>query len=72
MSKEVMMLIRYRCKGMGLNCPFVVTGDTLEEVVKQALEHVKENHADDFNEICSPEEIKRMERALAQSTRRIA
>lgn len=67
-----MMLIRYRCKGMGLNCPFVVTGETLEEVVKLALEHVRENHVDDFNDIHSPAEIKRMEQALAQSTRRIA
>jgi len=57
---------------MGLNCPFVVTGETLEEVVKLALEHVRENHVDDFNDIHSPAEIKRMEQALAQSTRRIA
>lgn len=66
------MLIRYRCTGMGLNCPFVVTGESLDEVVHKALEHVREMHADVFNIIHSPSEIERMERALAQSTRVIA
>jgi len=46
-----------------------VKGDTLEEVIKMAMEHVRENHADDFNNIDSPAEIERMEQALAHSTR---
>jgi len=54
---------------MGLKCSFVVKGDTLEEVIKMAMEHVRENHADDFNNIDSPAEIERMEQALAHSTR---
>ena len=65
---EVTMLIRYSCKSMGLNCPFIVTGETLEEVTKKALEHVQETHANDFNSIHSPAEIERMEQALARST----
>jgi len=63
------MLIRYTCKGMGLNCLFAVDGETVEEVTKQALAHVIELHAKDFNIIESPEEILRMEKALARSTR---
>lgn len=54
---------------MGLNCLFAVDGETVEEVTKQALAHVIELHTKDFNIIKSPEEILRMEKALARSTR---
>ncbi len=54
---------------MGLNCPFMVTGITVEEVTQKALEHVLEQHTKEFNSIKSPEEIKRMEEALTRSTR---
>lgn len=63
------MLIRYKCKDMGLNCTFVVVGETMEEVTKKALEHVREMHAENFNNIQSPEEIEKMELALTRSTR---
>lgn len=66
---EVTMLIRYTCKDMGLSCPFVVKGVTLEEVTQKALEHVLEKHADDFNLIDSPAQIDEMQKALARSTR---
>jgi predicted small metal-binding protein len=54
---------------MGLNCSFVVKGETLEEVAKRALEHVLEKHRVEFNNIHSPEEIEQMEQALKRSTR---
>jgi predicted small metal-binding protein len=69
---EETMLIRYSCKDMGLSCNFFVKGETIEEVTRQALEHVRENHASDFNTIRSPAEIEQMERALARSTRVVA
>ena len=69
---EEKMLIRYSCKDMGLNCPFIVKGDTLDEVTTQALEHVREAHAEDFNLIQSPTQIEDMQKALARSTRVVA
>ncbi len=63
------MLFRYRCMDMGLNCSFVVKGETVEEVTRKALEHVREKHAAEFNAIQSPEQVEAMRRALAQSTR---
>jgi predicted small metal-binding protein len=57
---------------MGLNCPFVVKGETLEEVTKKALEHVRETHTADFNLIQSPTQIEEMQKALARSTRVVA
>ncbi len=63
------MLIRYTCKDMGLNCPFVVKAATIEEVVQKALEHVREQHVADFNAFGSAAEIDQMKKALARSTR---
>ena len=63
------MLIRYQCKDMGLSCPFVVKGETLEEVTQKALEHVREKHSQDFNLIDSPAQIEKMRKALERSTR---
>lgn len=63
------MLFRFSCKDMGLKCPFVVKGASLEEVTRQALEHVRENHSADFNVINSPDQIESMRQALERSTR---
>jgi hypothetical protein len=57
---------------MGLNCQFVVKGQTVEEVTKKALEHVREQHVADFNLVQSPAQIETMEKALARSTRVVA
>jgi predicted small metal-binding protein len=63
------LLIRYACKDMGLNCPFVIKGETIEDVTRQALAHVREQHTNEFNAIQTPAEIERMEQSLARSTR---
>jgi len=57
---------------MGLKCPYIVKGETLEEVTKKALEHVRENHTEDFNVFQTPAQIEQMELALARSTRVVA
>jgi predicted small metal-binding protein len=57
---------------MGLNCSFVVKGETLDEVTAKALQHVREVHAKDFNNIQSPLEIEQMEHSLMRSTRVVA
>jgi predicted small metal-binding protein len=66
------MLIRYSCKDMGLSCLFVVKGETMDEVIQKALEHVKEKHSEDFNFMHSPAQIEAMQKALARSTRVVA
>jgi predicted small metal-binding protein len=66
------MMIQYTCKDMGLKCTFMVKDETLEGVTRKALEHVRENHTNEFNNIKTPVEIALMERALARSTRVVA
>jgi predicted small metal-binding protein len=67
-----MMLYRYSCKDMGLNCSFVVKSETLEEATQKALQHVREMHTADFNNIQSAAQIRDMEKALARSVRVVA
>ena len=66
------MLYKYTCRGMGLNCPFMETAETLEEVTKKALEHVLESHGKDFNSLKTSEEIQRMSKSLERSVRVVA
>jgi predicted small metal-binding protein len=66
---EMIMLYQYTCKNMGINCMFVAKSETVEEVVKLAMAHVLKQHRENFNNIESDEETKRMEEALMHSTR---
>jgi len=70
--KEETMLYRYSCKDMGLVCPFVVKGETLEEVTQKAFEHVRDAHSKDFNALNSAAEIDQMKKSLARSARVVA
>jgi predicted small metal-binding protein len=54
---------------MGLSCPFVVKGETLEEVTQKALEHVREKHVEDFNIVNTSAQIEDMRKALTRSVR---
>lgn len=66
------MVILFTCKGMGLNCAFSVKGETAEAVTQQALDHVREQHASEFNLIETPEQIERMKQALEHSLREVS
>ena len=37
---------KFACKNLGLDCDFVATADTKEEVMKKAMEHGNTVHAD--------------------------
>lgn len=63
------MLIRYSCKDMGLNCLFMIKGESQEEVTQKALVHIKENHSNEFNNLLSPEQEAVMRKALERSMR---
>jgi predicted small metal-binding protein len=63
------MLFRYACRDMGLSCPFIVKGETIEEVTQKALDHVREKHVNDFNIIHSQAQIEEMQKALSRSIR---
>ncbi len=39
-------MMKFTCKDLGLNCNFVATGATKEEVIRKAMEHGGKVHAD--------------------------
>jgi predicted small metal-binding protein len=39
------------CKELGLDCDFVIEGETGENVIESLMRHVKEDHTDDWFEI---------------------
>jgi predicted small metal-binding protein len=72
MPDEGKMLLRYSCKDMGLDCTFMLKGETKEEVAQKALEHIQAKHSDEFNKIDTPAQVEAMLKALARSTRVVA
>jgi predicted small metal-binding protein len=37
---------QFACKDLGMNCDFVASGSTVDEVKKKAVEHAQVKHAD--------------------------
>jgi predicted small metal-binding protein len=50
----------------------MVKAETLDEAVQKALEHVREKHAADFNQITSPAQIDTMRKSLERSIQVVA
>jgi predicted small metal-binding protein len=71
-KKEASMQFQYSCKDMGLNCYFRIKGDTVESVTMKALEHIREKHTQDFNNLVSSSELEAMKKSLARSIRIVA
>jgi len=55
MTKEI------RCRDVGVDCDWVATGETEEEIMKKAAEHAKKDHG--MNEI-PPELVQRVREAI--------
>jgi predicted small metal-binding protein len=41
-------MYRYTDLEFGITCEFTVMGETIEEVKKKALDHIRENHLDEL------------------------
>jgi predicted small metal-binding protein len=39
------------CRELGIDCSFVIEGETGETVIESLIRHVKEDHTDDWFEI---------------------
>lgn len=57
---------QFACKNLGVDCDFVVTGETKEEVLKKAMEHGSVVHADLMKSM-TPEQLAEFGKALAAS-----
>lgn len=57
---------KFACKNLGIDCDFVATGETKEEVMKKAMEHGGVVHADLMKDM-TPEKMAEFGKALAAS-----
>ena len=57
---------KFACKNLGIDCDFVATGETKEEVMKMAMAHGSVVHADLMKNM-TPEQMAEFGKALAAS-----
>jgi predicted small metal-binding protein len=58
----------FACKDMGMECDFVATGATAEEVTRKAMEHAQIVHGEMLKQMTStPAKMAEMQQALAKS-----
>ena len=43
------------CKDTGVNCPFVAKGETMDDMMEEAIKHVKAEHGYTDEQINDPE-----------------
>ncbi len=60
-------MMKFECKELGTNCNFVVQGNTLEEVKKNAMKHAETAHKDWLAKM-SPQQKADMDKTLNRMT----
>ena len=54
------------CKDFGTNCPYVARGETMEELMEDAVKHVKEAHGYTDKQINAPEMQEKVKKAIKE------
>ena len=58
----------FACKDLGMDCSFVATGETVEEVKNKAMAHAQKVHADVLKQMtATPAGMAEMEKALMKA-----
>jgi len=52
------------CRDMGMDCDFVATGSTVEEVKSKAMAHAQAVHADVLKTMSSPAQMAAMDKQM--------
>jgi len=52
------------CRDLGMDCDFVATGNTVDEVKRKAMAHALEKHADVLKSMSSPAQMAAMEKQI--------
>jgi predicted small metal-binding protein len=60
-------MLSFECKELGTNCSYVATGNTLEEVKKEAMEHAQTVHRDLLASM-TPQQMADMDKTLTRKT----
>ncbi len=60
-------MLKFECKSLGINCSYVVTGNTIEDVKKNAVQHAQTVHKDLLAKM-TPQQIDEMYKTIVQMT----
>jgi predicted small metal-binding protein len=60
------MTYKLACKDMGVMCPFVAEGETMEEMMELAVKHAKEEHGYTDEQLNDPETQKAIKAAIKE------
>lgn len=58
------MGFKLACEDLGLNCPMVTHGETVEEVMKEGAQHGKQVHGYTEEQLNDPEMMRKMKEAV--------
>jgi len=56
--------MQFACRDMGMDCDFVATGSTVQEVKAKAMAHAQAVHADFLKTLSSPAQMAAMEKQM--------
>lgn len=54
------------CRDLGANCPYVTRGETIDEVVQDAMKHAKEVHGYTDEQLNDPKMIEETKAAIKE------
>lgn len=60
-------MLNFECKNLGTNCSYIATGNTVEDVKKNAIEHAQKVHNDLLAKM-TPQQIEDMYKTVARMT----
>jgi predicted small metal-binding protein len=55
---------KLECRDLGMDCSFVVTGNTVAEIKQKAIQHAQEVHADVLKTMTTPEQMAEMDKLI--------
>ena len=60
------------CKDMGMDCNFVATGSTADDVKKKSMVHAQKVHADVLKTMSSPAQMAEMQKMMDKAVKQTA
>jgi len=60
-------MLKFECKNLGTNCSYIATGNTIEDVKKNAAEHTQKVHKDLLAKM-TPQQIDEMYKTVTRMT----
>jgi predicted small metal-binding protein len=58
------MAMTFKCKDVGVECPYVARGETEEELIADIVKHAKEVHGYTDEQLKDPEMMKKVKAAI--------